>query len=63
MDKFDKQELYNEIDMLNGNINRMCVTTDADELHKMECFALIRLTNIAKMCDLRMKELKENNND
>ena len=63
MDKFDRQKLDNEIDMLKGNINRMCVTDDADELWQMENYALIRLTNIAKMCDLRMKELKENEND
>ena len=63
MDKFDKQKLFDEIDMLNGNINRMCVTDDADELWQMKSYAFIRFTNIAKMCDLRMEELKENNND
>ena len=59
IDKFDRQLLNDEIDMLKGNINRMCVSDDADELRQMENYALIRLTNIAKMCDLRMKELME----
>lgn len=62
MDKFDKQKLFNEIDMLEGNINRMCVTTDSDELWEMQITAFIRFTEIAKMCDLRMKELKESEN-
>ena len=29
-----RQELYNEIDMLNGNINRMCVCKRLEEIYK-----------------------------
>lgn len=34
------KELLNETDMLQGNINRMMVTNDKDELLKMYAFAL-----------------------
>lgn len=34
------KELLNEADMLQGNINRMMVTNDKDELLKMYTFAL-----------------------
>lgn len=35
----DMQKVYNEVDMLKGNINRMCVTDEKEELFKM--FALL----------------------
>ena len=40
------KELLNEADMLKGNINRMIVTDDKDELLKMYAFALERLGKI-----------------
>ena len=40
------KELLNEADMLQGNINRMMVTNDKDELLKMYTFALERLSKI-----------------
>lgn len=40
------KELMNEADMLQGNINRMMVTNDKDELLKMYAFALERLGKI-----------------
>lgn len=41
-----KQELMNECDMLDGNINRMMITDDEDELLRMFAFAHKRLGNI-----------------
>jgi len=40
------KELMNEADMLEGNINRMMVTDDKDELAMMYSFALGRLRKI-----------------
>ena len=40
------KELMNEADMLQGNINRMMVTDDKDELLKMYAFDLERLGKI-----------------
>ena len=42
------KELMNEADMLNGNINRMMVTDDKNELMNMYSFALRRLEKIYK---------------
>lgn len=43
------KELRNEIDMLQGNINRMCVTDDVQELFSMHCYAEDRLRRIFKI--------------
>jgi len=40
------KELMNEADMLQGNINRMVVTDDKNELINMYSFALKRLDKI-----------------
>jgi hypothetical protein len=40
------EELMNEADMLKGNINRMMVTDDKNELMTMYIFALKRLDKI-----------------
>ena len=40
------KELMNEADMLQGNINRMVVTDDKNELMDMYVFALRRLEKI-----------------
>ena len=42
--------LSNEIDMLNGNINRMCVTNQLKELTEMYEWAERRLQKIHKIC-------------
>lgn len=42
------KELMSEADMLKGNINRMMVTNDKDELMNMYSFALKRLEKIYK---------------
>jgi hypothetical protein len=41
-----RQQLMNECDMLQGNINRMMVTDDPEELLRMFAFAHKRLGNI-----------------
>lgn len=38
--------INNEMDMLRGNLNRMCVTSDVQELDKMKEWALIRIDKI-----------------
>lgn len=43
-----RQEIDNEMDMIKGNLNRMCVTDDADELLTMYAYASIRLHDILK---------------
>lgn len=43
-----RKELMNEADMLEGNINRMMVTDDKNELMNMYSFALRRLEKIYK---------------
>ncbi len=39
----------NEKDMLNGNIVRMCLTNDIDELNAMKKVALQRIENIYEL--------------
>lgn len=54
------KELMNEADMLKGNINRMMVTDDKNELINMYSFALRRLEKIYKervymLCEVEME--------
>ncbi len=54
LSKQQKQELDVQLDMLNGNINRMCVTDDVDELNSMYGYAkkrllIIMLTNVERI--------------
>jgi hypothetical protein len=42
----NRKELSLEIDMLKGNINRMCLANDYEELEKMYTYAKIRLDAI-----------------
>lgn len=51
-----KQELYLECDLLQGNINRMCVTNNFDELDKME---LVARDRIQKIFDYNFNRLTE----
>lgn len=41
-----RQELNNQIDMLKGNINRMCITDSVEELDLMYYTAMKRLDDI-----------------
>lgn len=43
---YNRKELTIEVDMLKGNINRMCVTDDPDELREMVYYARQRLDAI-----------------
>lgn len=54
------EELMDEADMLKGNINRMMVTDDKNELMNMYSFALRRLEKIYKervyvLCEVEME--------
>ena len=51
-------EIGNEIDMLEGNINRMCLTDDKKELDKMFKFAIMRVAEIY-IFNLKMIIFKE----
>ena len=50
------QKVYNEMDMLKGNINRMCVTDDQEELFKMYAFACLRLNKIYNLNSEKLRE-------
>ena len=47
----ERRLIENECDMLKGNINRMCVTDNIEELYKQSDFArhrILKIENIAK---------------
>lgn len=54
-----RQELHNEIDMLNGNINRMCVCKSYKELNCSFLYAKKRLEEICKYNIDRLDDDKE----
>jgi hypothetical protein len=43
-----RQEIDKEMDMIKGNLNRMCVTDDTDELLTMYAYASIRLNDLLR---------------
>lgn len=43
------------IDMIDGNISRLCVSDDTEELERMEAFAIAR---IRALKEYRLKQLK-----
>lgn len=51
-----QQEKRNTLDMLDGNIARICVSDDPEEIVRSLGFAIDRLSTIAYS---RVKELKE----
>ena len=51
----NRQELYFNIDMLEGQVNRISVTRDIEELNKLYDFAL---KNLKAMYDFRLKEME-----
>lgn len=57
----DLRIIHNEKDMLNGNINRMCVTDDWRELLEMRDFAIRRIKHIYQVNYERLtgKELND----
>ena len=54
----DKGDLNYTIDMLNGNINRMCVTKTFKELSEMYDYAMERVMKIYSMNWDRLREEK-----
>ena len=59
-------ELNNEINMLDGNINRMCLVDNMKELDYMYQFALLRIKkiyeyNLNRVLDKVDKEFRQNN--
>lgn len=56
MDIHNKRELDNEIRMIQGNINRMCITDDEEELLSMYRYAQMRLTEIFLFNFLKLEE-------
>ncbi len=55
-----RQELYDEIGMLNGNVNRMCVTDSIDELNSMKEWAEKR---IKKLFESNLSRINKNIGD
>ena len=52
----DDLKIDEQIDLLKGNINRMCVTDDMMELQRMFDYARIRLNNIHSINFKRLTE-------
>lgn len=52
----NRQKLEIEIDMLKGNINRMCVTDDDAELESMQQWAKKRIDRIYLYNHQRLRE-------
>lgn len=52
----DLRIIYNEENSLQGNINRMCVTDNMDELVKMKDFAIYRIERIFNINYNRLTE-------
>lgn len=52
----ERQRIENECDMLKGNINRMCVTDDIEELYKQSDFARHRILKIEKLAKSRFAD-------
>ena len=57
--RFDLNKIYELEDGLRGNINRMCVTHDIEELNKMRIWADNRIAEIFAMNYYRINEEAE----
>lgn len=55
--------IQNEEDMLKGNINRMCVSDDSEELVEMYRFARLRIQKIFDICLEKFIDDKESDNN
>lgn len=53
------QKIWNEEDMLKGNINRMCVTDDLEEFERMFEFAKKRILTIYTINLFRLRGEKD----
>lgn len=54
----DKRDLDNELDMLRGNINRMCVCEEKEELYIQFYWATRRCAKILDICEKRFEQDK-----
>lgn len=59
----NREEMLGEVDMLRGNINRICVSDDVEEISQMYHYALTRLEEIMKYNVRRVVERKKNIED
>lgn len=59
----NRKEMLGEVDMLRGNINRICVSDDVEEISQMYHYALTRLEEIMKYNVRRVVERKKNIED
>ncbi len=50
--------IHNESDMLEGNINRMFLTDDMNELNRMYGFAITRILRIYEYHNERIRQLQ-----
>lgn len=55
----DLRTIHTEKDMLEGNINRMCVTDDMNELLSMKNFAIRRIEHIFQVNYERLTESED----
>lgn len=60
MTERERKIMFNLVDMLKGEINRMCVTDDLAELDSM---ALHARKNIEKLQNMRYADLRGQKND
>lgn len=56
------QERWNLINMIEGSINRICVTDDCNEIIQMIASVNLNLSKLAQSRILRIREEKENEN-
>ncbi len=59
----NREEMLGEVDMLRGNINRICVSDDVEEISQMYHYALTRLEELMKYNVRRVVERKKNIED
>lgn len=59
----NREEMLGEVDMLRGNINRICVSDNVEEISQMYRYALMRLEELMKYNVRRVVERKKNIED
>ena len=57
------EEMLGEVDMLRGNINRICVSDNVEEISQMYHYGLMRLEELMKYNVRRVVERKKNIGD
>ena len=59
----NREEMLGEVDMLRGNINRICVSDNVEEISQTYHYALMRLEELMKYNVRRVVERKKNIED